>query len=342
MDFKTFVKTETESVNKSLSEFLLSTQQELIQVNPVVGELFQSFIGVNQDGKRLRALLMKLGYLMAGGIDEKEIIKPMLAIEIFHSAILAHDDIIDQSPLRRGKPTIHHLLGNDHHAISQTIILADYGFFLANKLISESNFAPDRKNQAFQIFNNIVLDTAVGEMIDVEIPFQKAVITESDSLKISLFKTARYTFTGPLQMGATLAGADSQLLKKLQEFGDDLGIAFQIQDDILGVFGDTEEMGKSNVSDLEEGKVTLLASFAFEKSSQKETLQSLYGKNDLKVSEVDKLREIFKTSGALDFAEQTALRYTSSAVQKITNLPIEDNYKAILKDLADFLINRKK
>lgn len=342
MNFKTFVTTETEIVNKALNSYLFDTKKNLIDINPLLGDLFQSFININQDGKRLRALLVKLGYLIAGGKDESAITKPMLAVEIFHSSILAHDDIIDQSPLRRGKQTLHHQLGNNHHAISQTIVLADYGFFLANKLISESKFDHQNKNKAFQIFNNTVLDTAVGEMIDVEIPFQKKDITAKDALNISLFKTARYTFTGPLQIGAILAGADNKVLESLEKYGDNLGIAFQIQDDILGVFGEIGETGKSNLSDLIEGKVTLLASYAFDKSTEKKLLKSLYGKTDLTESEADKIRDIFKSAGALDFAEQTALEYTRSASLVIDKSGFVSPYKAILKELADFLITRKK
>jgi geranylgeranyl pyrophosphate synthase len=342
MNFKTFVSSETEVVNKALNSFLLETKKELTKINPLLEELFQNFININQDGKRLRALLVKLGYLIAGGTDEIAIIKPMLAVEIFHSSILAHDDIIDQSPLRRGRPTMHHQLGNDHHAISQTIVLADYGFFLANKLISDSNFEANKKNKAAQIFNNTVLDTAVGEIIDVEIPFQKLPVTNKDALNISLFKTARYTFTGPLQLGAVLAGGDEVLLKSLQKYGDNLGIAFQIQDDILGVFGEVEEMGKSNISDLTEGKATLLAAFAFEHSQEKAVLGALYGNPILTNSEADNIRKIFIDSGALDFARETGIEYTSSATSEIKTMEIEDQYQQVLQQLADFLIQRKK
>lgn len=342
MNFKTFESDERERINKALNKCLSTTKKKLLTTSPLLGDLFDSFIQINQGGKRLRALLVKLGYLMAGGKSDQAITDIMIAVEIFHSAILAHDDIIDQSPLRRGKPTLHHSLGNDHHAISQTIILADYGFFLANKLISESNFEADKKNKAIQIFNNTVLDTAVGEIIDIEIPFQKLQLTNKDALNISLFKTARYTFTGPLQMGAVLAGGEEELLKSLQKYGDNLGIAFQIQDDILGVFGEVEEMGKSNLSDLTEGKVTLLAAFAFENSREKDFLATLYGKPNLTDLEADKIRKIFIDSGALDFAKETGIEYTSSAISEIKTMNIEDQYKSILKELADFLMTREK
>lgn len=343
MAFKQFINQQTVQIDNALNSYMLTQQKKLATLNLNLGALFNSFIQTNKDGKRLRALLVKIGYLMAGG-RSNHIMDVMMAIEIFHTAILAHDDIIDQSPLRRGKPTLYHALGNDHHGISQTIILADYGFFLASKLISESKFSEKYKNRAIQIFNQIVLDTAIGEMIDIEIPFQKTELNQSDAEIIALFKTARYTFTGPLQIGAALAGADTKLLKQIQEAGDDIGIAFQIQDDILGVFGDTDTTGKSNLSDIQEGKVTLLAAFAFKNSDQKtqSLLKKLYGKKDLTFQEADEVRGIFKSCGALDFSWETALKYTESAILKIRQLDVSQKYQLYLQDLADFLMERKK
>lgn len=344
MDFKNFFLKEASQINLELLKYLAQTESNLNKISPLLKPLFKHFIEVNKNGKRLRALLLKLGYQMSGGRDTKALLKPMLAVEIFHASILAHDDIIDQSPLRRGRATMHHAMGNDHHALSQTIVLADYGFFLANKLISESKFDNNYKNQAFQIFNQIVLDTAVGEIIDVEIPFSKHEITEKDAETIALFKTARYTFTGPLQMGAALAGANDDQLKRIKRFGDDLGIAFQIQDDILGVFGQVDQTGKSNISDLEEGKATVLAAFTISQSSdvQKKRFQALYGKTNLNQNEVLELKKNIQETGALDMAYKIALKYTSSAISKIDDLKVDPKYKKILQELADFLMERKK
>ena len=344
MDFKKFFLKEASQIDQELLKYLAQIENDLNKISPLLTPLFEHFIEVNKNGKRLRALLLKLGYQMSGGKDTKSLLKPMLAVEIFHAAILAHDDIIDQSPLRRGRATMHHAMGNDHHAVSQTIVLADYGFFLANKLIAESQFDNSQKNQAFQIFNQIVLDTAIGEIIDVEIPFQKKIVTKKDADIIALYKTARYTFTGPLQMGAVLAGADQAEIKKIQQFGDNLGIAFQIQDDILGVFGQVDQTGKSNISDLEEGKATILAAFTLSKSSDKQRKRflTLYGKANLNQNEVFELKQFFQETGALDMAYESALKYTSSAVSKIEDLKVDQKYKKILQELAGFLMERKK
>jgi geranylgeranyl pyrophosphate synthase len=188
------------------------------------------------------------------------------------------------------------------------------------------------------------LDTAIGEIIDVEIPFSKSEITEKDATIISLYKTARYTFTGPLQIGAVLAGASENDLANLKQFGDNLGVAFQIQDDILGIFGSVDETGKSNISDIQEGKVTLLAAYAYKTGTpeQQKQLKKLYGKADLNPGEVEQVKQILQESGALDRSYKSALEYTKSAISKIYDLKIDQDYKKILKELADFLMERKK
>ncbi len=344
MDFKKYFLKEASQIDQELLKYLAQVENDLNKISPLLKPLFKHFIEVNKNGKRLRALLLKLGYQMSGGKDTKSLLKPMLAVEVFHASILDHDDIIDQSPLRRGRETMHNAMGNDHHALSQTIVLADYGFFLANKLITESKFDNNYKNDAFQIFNQIVLDTAIGEIIDVEIPFQKKIITKKDAQTISLYKTARYTFTGPLQIGAVLAGANLDEMKKIQMFGDSLGIAFQIQDDILGVFGKVDQTGKSNISDLEEGKATMLAAYTLSLGSnkQKKRFQALYGKANLSQNEVKELKNLFQETGALDMAYKIALEYTNSAVSKIDDLKVDPKYKKILQELAGFLMERKK
>ncbi len=342
MDFRTFITQQSEQIDSQLAEFLTKQKTEIKNLHPLMEDLFSLVVETNKGGKRLRALVLKLGYLLGEGKNENEIVAPMMAVEVFHAAVLAHDDIIDQSPLRRGKPSLHFALGNDHHAISQTIVLADYGFFLSQKLLLESKFENDKKLQATQIFTNTVLDTIIGEIIDIEIPFQKIPPQEKEALTIALLKTARYTITGPLQMGYVLSEGDGDLLNDLQKFGDNLGIAFQIQDDILGVFGDQEKMGKSNSSDIEEGKITLLAAHAFAQADQKQLseLKRLYGKSKLTDNEIEKVRQIFQKVGSLDFARASALKYTDSALQVIDSLKIDSKWKSFLRNLADLLMKR--
>ncbi len=224
--------------------------------------LVDKFIAGCQGGKMIRGILVVLGNEIARGGDhlggvmasqaqpatirgdlDREIFKVAATYEIMHSAILAHDDIIDQSPERRGQSSLFKAIGQGHYGISQAISLGDAGFFLAMKIISGANFPKERKIPALKLLSTVMLDTALGEILDLE---------KVDPLVVTKLKTAYYTISGPLQLGAILGGAEShlggvkahliraqreqrgvKLLNNLAKFGEGLGIAFQIQDDIL-------------------------------------------------------------------------------------------------------------
>lgn len=344
MQFQNYLKSSitpiSEQIDLTLNNWLATVAEDTPKLLPLAKE----FIAACQGGKRLRGLLVKLGYELAGGKDLDQIYKPAAAFEIFQTAILAHDDIIDQSPTRRGRPTIYHALGGDHYGVSQTISLGDIGFFLSLRLIADSKFPDNYKNQAIQSFCTSMLETASGQMMDVMLPTLKGDQTEEDALLIFRFKTARYTISGPLQLGAILAGTDENTLGKIQEFGDNLGIAFQIQDDILGVFGEEETIGKSNTSDIEEGKITLLFLHALQNGTdeQKKVLADHYGKGHINAEQLSQIRQIMIETGSLDYSKKLATKYIQKSIQLIPEVTAEPNYQNILTEMSEFLVKRDK
>lgn len=344
MTFQEYVKLIPQEIETELKLYLAKWRDEVEDTNPNLLPLADLFIDACDGGKRLRGALVKLGFELSGNKYEPEILKSAVAIEIFQTAILAQDDIVDQSPTRRGKKTIHTALGNDHYAISQTMMLGDTGFFLALKLIGESNFAPERVNKALQSFSETMLKTAVGEMLDIELSQKDVEQVEEDAITIFKLKTSRYTITGPLHLGAILGGADQKLLDTMDKFGEDLGIAFQIQDDILGVFGDEEKLGKSVTSDIEEGKNTLLITEAKRKGTeaQKATLAKYYGNGEVSEEGLKAVRDVFEQTGSLEYSRTKALEYIDRAKKIIPELTDDKNYQQILGELADFLVNRSK
>lgn len=220
MNFRNYLKETAEKLDREIEKILEKS------LPPVT----KDFISSCQGGKKIRGVLTILGYELAhlGGVKDHlpgEIVKIAAAYEIMHTAILIHDDIMDQSQKRRGKPSLYKKVG-----VSKAITLADYGFFLAIKLISESKFPDKYKTQALKLFAQVMMDTAVGQIMDLE---------GLDKIATAKLKTAQYTIAGPLKLGAVLAGVKSDLLNKLDQFGENLGIAYQIQDDILdGQAGD--------------------------------------------------------------------------------------------------------
>lgn len=347
--FKDYLQSASAEIEQEINRFFSQWGENVSNISLNLVPLYQEFVESCQGGKRIRGSLVKLGYGLAAKKDNPEILKPAIAYEIFQTAILAHDDIIDLSDLRRGKPTLWKSLGGNHYGISQTICLGDIGFFLAQKLIAESSFPEDRKNQAIRSFINTVLDTALGEVLDVELPYQSShmecgKIAEKDILTIFTLKTAKYTIVGPMQLGAVLGGASQKLLDDIGLFGQDLGIAFQIQDDILGIFGEEEVVGKSITSDIKEGKITLLYLIAYQNGTkdQKEILKKYYGKGKIGRVELDKIRQVFMDTGALFSSQQKAGKLVKKSKEVILKMDISEDQKGLLSGMSDFLVKRDK
>ena len=220
MNFIDYLKTSAQQINQEMDFFLKEwnvtvgkTSKELVSLNKL-------FADSCEGGKRIRGTLVKLGYELAGEKYNSEILKSAAAFEVFQTAILAHDDIIDKSETRRGKPTLYKEIGCDHYGISQTICLGDIGFFLAERLINKSDFPDDRKSEASASFIETMLQTGLGQMLDIKLSNLKSNKNEEDILTVFRLKTARYTLIGPMQLGAILGGADEKLLKKIERFGD--------------------------------------------------------------------------------------------------------------------------
>lgn len=355
MNFRDYLKASAAEVNHELEDCFQKWSEEVEVVSPKLSVLNKAFIRACEGGKRLRGALVKFGYEMVRGkldqMDEfdKEILKAAAAFEIFQTAILAHDDIIDKSPLRRGKPTLYQALGGDHYAISQTICLGDIGYFLAVRLLSESRFSAERKSEALRMFAQGMLETALGQMLDIELPHLAfhpggGKLKRADALTVFRLKTARYTIVGPLKLGMVLGGAGEELLDQVERFGEALGIAFQIQDDILGIFGEEKALGKSVTSDIEEGKNTLLIIYARDHADegQKKALERLYGKGKITAEELEEIRRIFKETGALEYSQKKAAQLVAQAKEEIEKVRAAEDKKQLLREMADFLVERNK
>lgn len=231
MDFKSYLDNSANQVEQVLDQVLSEFLSEVKKDKPKLIPFALGLINSCRGGKRIRGVLVKLGYELVKPLDV-EILRIGAAVEILHSAILIHDDVIDQSPIRRGQPSLYKALDGNHYGISQAISIGDIGLYLPIKIISESNFDNNLKITALSHLSQTIIDTGWGQILDVEFPAKEGRL-EEDAEFINTNKTAKYTVAGPLQLGAILAGAPEKLIRGLGEFGGDLGIAFQIRDDIL-------------------------------------------------------------------------------------------------------------
>lgn len=350
--FNKFYKDTTTKINKELTKYnnnLLKNKEGYLEEHLI------NFANLNSDGKLIRGLLIALGYKMATNKNVSYSFPLALAYEIFQTAILIHDDIIDEDNLRRGKETIHHIYHKNNKKYddnlakkigdSIAICMGNYGYFEANRIIAQ-NYKDD-KNLAkiIDYYSDIVLKTIEGEIIDVELSFDSKYKIDETNIEENImliykYKTAYYTIIGPLNLGLILGDIDSKKQKDVASFGEKIGIAFQIQDDILGIYND---MGKVIGSDIKEYKQTLLFSKTIENKKYRNELLKYYGKENITTKEIEEVRRIFKESGAFEYASNMMNKLYDEAQKEIKNnkwLSLED--KNILDGFIEYLRNRKK
>lgn len=343
-------------VNEELRTFF-ETKLEEIRRDEKPGEILE-MVGFLRDfilnsGKRIRPILFCCGYFSAGGKDEKNILKASISMELIHSYLLIHDDIIDRDDFRHGGVSMHNkyekkygcALGRDecnHFGVSMAIIAGDLASSFGHKTLADSKFPNEEKLKAIFEMNRIISNTVIGEAMDVALVFREKYCMK-DIIDMQTYKTAKYTIEGPLRLGAILAGANKEFLDSLGEYSISLGIAYQIQDDIIGIFGEEKIIGKPVGSDIKEGKKTLLLLKAYENGDrgQKKILDALIGKKNITRDEIENVREIIETTGSLDFSKKEMERLRSIAMNNLEKIKMDEEYKIFFREFADILVKRE-
>lgn len=341
--------------DRRLLRFLETESRRSRKIDPKANLLFAEIFRVIQNGgKRLRPAQLYYSYLACGGKNKSGALKASLSLELLHTMAIIHDDIIDRSNQRRGQETSHEyfktvhqaekLTGDRaHFALASAILTGDLAFTLADKALTDSPFPKDLVLKAKKLFDKERLELVAGQFLDVYGEYSRKDVDEKFVLTILKYKTGVYTCGYPLQIGALLAGAGSKVQKALFEAGLKAGTAFQIQDDILGVFGKVSEIGKSASSDLLEGKKTMLTAKALELASQKEKsfLRKKIGNPKASESELNQVRQIIKSSGSLDYSLRRARELVLGAKKILTSLDLKNPGRDFLLSLADFMLQRK-
>lgn len=346
MDLNKYLGEYSEQADRYLKKYFSEKRKEASKIDPLAVEVLTTLENFIYGGKKVRGALTVLGYQMTGGKNFHAILPVSIAVEILHSSLLIHDDFVDNDKFRRGKPTVHEIYsrGNtDHYGASIALIIGDVGIFLSNQLLAESNFDSDLKIKAIVEFEKLLVNTGQGEILDIAFDKKKS-LSWDDILKVRIYKTADYTFVMPLTVGAILGLADNKVLEGIRKYAEPVGVGFQIRDDILGVFGDSKVTGKSNESDIIEGKFTFLYVKALElaNKNEKQFLKKWYGSKDLNKSKIEEIRQIIKKVGALDNSQNLALDLAIEGKSHISILTQEKEYQAILSSLADFVVTRDK
>ncbi len=354
MDLITELKKYKEKVDKKLKAFFDRKLKEVRKTGPTAARMIKDIRNlVLSGGKRARPALMYWGYKGAGGRLEDEIVEASMSIELTHIFLLIHDDIIDRDSFRHGVWTIHeryrkiakklnYLIEPEHFGNSIGIIAGDMAAALGNEIIFNSRFPANQKIAALNKLQYIVKNTVSGEVLDIVLE-ARGKATEKEILKVHENKTAKYTIEGPLHLGAMLAGGNDEMLESISRYAIPVGIAFQIQDDILGVFGNEKKLGKPVCSDLREGKQTLLLVKALEKAGKadRERIKSYLGKKDLKMAQINDFRRIIIKTGSLDYSKKIASQFVSEGLMALKDMPLGKKSIDFLAAIANYVIKRE-
>ncbi len=331
------------NIDKSLASFLRTVQKEykLHLVSPLLFESICDF--TLREGKRLRPLLLILtfkAYSPSTKAISKKLYNASTCMEFLHNFMLIHDDIIDRSDLRRGKPTMHKILAHtiksedpDKLGIDLGIIAGDIVYALAIDAFLSIDAPLERKERALKYFIQTAAFTAMGEFIDTV----KGVddikhVTEADVYLNYTLKTARYTFDCPMVTGAILAGASNAEIKRISTFGILIGQAFQIQDDIIGMFETEKNIGKSILSDLAEGKKTILTIHAYRtlKGKTKAEFLSILNKKTKTLKDLETVKAMLIKSGSLKYALDALETRLKKSQTLLSKLSMNAQYKGII------------
>ncbi len=285
-------------------------------------------------GKRLRPCLLLMACDLFGGEVEKAVSAAM-AIEVFHNFTLMHDDIMDKAPLRRGQPTVHEKWDTNVAILSGDVMMVE-----ANRLMMLVDDAILRP--VLDVFNETATGVCEGQQVDMNFE-SRATVSVDEYIDMIRLKTA-VLLGGLMKIGALIAGAGQKDADLLYNFGEQLGIAFQLQDDILDVYGDPEKFGKQVGGDILSNKKTYLLIKALE-LAQGDDLQQLnhwLSVTDFDANEkVNAIKNIYASLDIRQQAENEMNKYAQSAMQSFEAINLPDERKAVLKEFADQLLVRE-
>ncbi|MEH0971718.1 polyprenyl synthetase family protein [Micromonospora sp. CPCC 205546] len=304
-------------------------------------------------GKRLRPLFCYWGWRGAGGADGAPIVAAAAALELFHAFALIHDDILDGSDRRRGGPSVHRLFADLHarsawrgdpeaYGRNTALLCGDLCAAWSDQMFHECGLEPGRVHRGYAVYALMRTEVIAGEYLDLVSGVGDGSV--ASALTVVRMKAARYTVTRPLQIGATLAGAGAEILAALAEFGDPLGDAFQLRDDVLGVFGDPAVTGKSVLDDLREGKPTVMMALARGAAdrAQAARLRELFGNPALDGDGADELRKIIEATGARERIEGMIRVRAEAALAALASAPVTAEARAALTALAAQAVDRPR
>lgn len=375
-----FLKDYKQKTKFIADKFFIKWKKKAGKTNDLPLAMLDKFAKLFPRGKQFRGALMVLGYELVGGKKKKEIIKASVFLELFHTAILICDDVFDRDDTRRGLPAIHEqwekkatsypsnsalqkggqagkqlpVASKRHYGNSMAINTGIMGFYLAQIPLLSADFSESRKHQALLEFSRYVVRLVWGEAMDISTELLTRFDLYGNSNKrsdlygiaeqIHQLKTVEYTGIMPLKIGAILAGASDKMLSLLEKYGQVLGQIFQIQDDIIGSFGNSTISGKANDSDIKQARWTILVEILMAEAGEndRKEIKKIYGKEKRKINDVKKIKELMVKYRIVQKAQKKAGGYLKKGLAVVNMITDDPGQQDTLKNLLEFMIERTK
>jgi len=345
------------AVTGQLREYISARRRDAAYIGADYGALtgaLEEF--VLRGGKRLRPAFAYWGWraVVHEPPENPAMLRLFAALELLHACALVHDDVIDESATRRGLPTVHMQFADVHReshwrgsatqfGVSAAILLGDLALVWADDIVATAELSADARRRVQRVWADIRTEVLGGQYLDI-VAEAGGVDSIASAMTVNMYKTASYTVSRPLQLGVAVAADRPDVLAAFHEFGTDLGVAFQLRDDVLGVFGDPAVTGKPSGDDLRSGKRTVLLAEAVERAEAADPttaalLRTSIG-TDLSEDQVRELCGVIATVGALSAVESRIDTLTRRAVEVLSAAPIAEAAKVGLLELARLAANR--
>ncbi|MFQ4147397.1 polyprenyl synthetase family protein [Arthrobacter sp. LAPM80] len=338
-----------EQVRESLAGYFSAQKARAGKYSPAFVELWEHLAASTEGGKWMRPKLVHLSYQAFGGMDSKACSDLAAAYEMLHAALVVHDDVIDRDFVRRGAATLGAVYrdgatsqGHDpdiaeHAGYSAAIIAGDLLLTGALRLAGSATVGHEQAGAILETVHEAIFASAAGELDDLLFSLGQDSPGLSEVLNMERLKTAVYSFEMPLRAGALLAGVGIATADALAAVGRDIGVAYQVVDDVLGTFGQESVTGKSVESDLREGKRTILTTFAQESGEFTDTLAAFRDGH----ADVQDVRQVLQGLGAQEYALNLAQSLVNDALDKAQELGVPEFLYLELSEICDYVLARR-
>src|SRR5918992_5008790 len=327
-----------EELRSRIDDVLIGFLDDRARAVTEAGELIVELKGLLvAGGKRLRPCFCYWGYRAGGGRDCEEIVRAAASLELLHTFAIVHDDIMDDSDERRGEPTVHAHLG-----LNAALLVGDLALVLADAMFMSSEFDAAILARAFDEYSLMRQEVIVGQWLDLQAAADPHT-TEERARLVARLKSGRYSIVEPLAIGARLRCAPADLCDGLTSFAEPLGEAFQLRDDLLGLFGERSDVGKPVDSDIREGKRNLLyaKTRAALSGEEEDFFIGRWGADDIDDHDIERLRGLVEVTGARAATEALLEELASEALAALELVPLTGEVRRALGELARLATTRR-